>query len=333
MNDQRSNNNSQLKDTFGRKFYYLRLSITDLCNFRCNYCLPDGCGHIKPNYISINEIKNLCTAFAELGMNKIRLTGGEPTLRKDFIEIVKVINSINNINTIALTTNAYKLEKYALDYVAAGITNINISMDSLDQDIFKEITGHDKLKSVKSGIQAVIDAGCKNIKINAVLLKGYNSHTLNDFLYWIKDKHISVRFIELMQTGTNKAYFDKHHVSASFIENSLLKENWTIAKRQINSGPAIEYEHKEYKGKIGIIAPYSPGFCDSCNRLRVSSQGELYLCLFAELGYSLRSLMQNENQKETLKNAISKVLLMKERSHDLLNGKYGNNQHFAAIGG
>ena len=213
-----------LTDSFGRTFPYIRLSITDVCNFKCGYCLPNGYMPDKGDnrkFLHLDEIKRLSKCFSELGVCKIRITGGEPTVRKDFFEIVKVIKIENKINKVVITTNGYHLDKKAKLLVDSGLNGINISIDSLDRETFKNVTGHDRLPEILQGIKNLQDLGFENIKINAVLLNGINS-SKKDFDKWsnfIRNNNIDFRYIELMQTGDNLDYFKKYHVSSKIFKN------------------------------------------------------------------------------------------------------------------
>lgn len=324
----------ELKDQFGRVFPYLRLSITEACNFRCQYCLPNG--FQKPcdmNFLRRNEIINLIKAFAQLGTKKIRLTGGEPTIRNDLVEIIGAIREIKTIETIALTTNGYKLEHQAKNLIDAGLNAINVSIDSLNADKFKIITGHDKLQSILNGIFEVAKAKHIKIKTNSVLLKGINDDELPNILRVIQNNNITMRFIELMRTGDNQDYFEKHHVSTYLMLKHIEEMGFERISRDKVAGPASEYAHEDYKGKIGIIAPYSKDFCSSCNRLRISARGELKLCLFGDGGLDLRPYLQSENQIEELKFQILKALKFKLPTHNLAGGYTGSTKHLAQIGG
>ncbi|OFW81059.1 MAG: cyclic pyranopterin phosphate synthase [Alphaproteobacteria bacterium RIFCSPLOWO2_01_FULL_40_26] len=324
-----------LQDNFKRKFSYLRLSITDQCNFRCQYCLPNGYQKSGDSscFLSAAEVARLATAFAGLGVEKIRLTGGEPTLRKDITLISSVISQIPGIHTIAVTTNGYNLGRKAKDFYDSGVNALNVSVDSLDAKKFYEITGHDKLDAVMDGIEKAKKAGFSKVKINTVLLKGFNDNELPQILRWIKDQDLSVRFIELMQTGDNFAYFKKHHLSAEVIKQQLLQHGFMPSERKKNDGPAQEFEHPEYRGKIGIIAPYSKDFCKTCNRLRVTSKGDLRLCLFGETGYSLRPLLNDDEQINELQNKILELLHFKHETHYLDRGLTGITTNLASLGG
>ena len=323
-----------LQDSFGRRFQYLRLSVTDACNFKCVYCLPNGykkpAGEREP--LALNEIENLIGAFAEMGTTKVRLTGGEPTLRRDFLDIVKAVDAIEGIKEIAVSTNGFRLKTMARDFRESGVTALNISVDSLNPQVFSELTGTKSLQSVLDGIDAALDAGFPEVKINAVLMAGWNETDFVSFQNWVRDKPIVTRFIELMPTGNNEL-FKKHHVRASTIRDKLLAGGWTLKSRGMVDGPAEEYLHPDYIGRMGIIAPYAKDFCATCNRLRITSQGGLRLCLFGEGNHNLRDLLQRPEQKDELKVRVLELLHKKEVSHYLPEGRFGNNKTFSAMGG
>jgi cyclic pyranopterin phosphate synthase len=328
---------AHLKDNFGRSFPYFRISITDVCNFKCGYCLPNGYqkSENKKEFLSLEEIKRIGKALSELGVCKIRLTGGEPTVRKDFVEIIENLKSLPGINKVVFTTNGYNLKNIAKSVVDAKIDGINISIDSLDREKFKFITGKDKLEDILIGLKVLQDLNFKNIKVNAVLLKGVNDGE-QDFDSWqqfIKSNNVDFRYIELMQTGDNLDYFKKYHVSANVFRDYLLKKEWIHQTAGFDSGPSKNYIHKDFKGKFGIIAPYSKDFCKSCNRLRITAQGDLRLCLFGDTGISLRALLQNDEQIPQLKDLINAQLNFKKESHYLELGNTGITPHLASIGG
>ena len=327
-----------LKDSFGRKFPYIRLSISDVCNFKCGYCLPDGYKIDKSDnrtFINTEEIKRLAKALSELGVSKIRLTGGEPTIRKDFFEIIKIIKENSGIKKTVITTNGYKLDKIANDIKNSGLDGINISIDSLDPKTFKKITGHDRLEEILRGIKNLQKLNFKNIKINAVLLKGINDSE-QDFDSWaqfIKNNEIDFRYIELMQTGDNLDYFNKYHVPSKKFVDYLNNNNWIIQTFGKDAGPAKNYLNPKFKGKFGVIAPYSKDFCKSCNRLRITAKGDLRLCLFGNTGINIRHLMQKDNQIEELKDLILKQLNFKKESHYLEIGETGLTKNLSTTGG
>lgn len=325
----------QFQDSFNRKFYYLRLSITDVCNFRCTYCLPDGYkpSKTKSTFLSLDEIRRIVSAFAHCGTSKVRITGGEPSLRKDFTDIVAIIAAQEGINKIAVTTNGYRLEKQVSTWRDAGLTHLNVSVDSLDSRMFHQITGENKFHQVMAGIDAAFDAGFEQVKVNAVLLKNLNHTELPAFLHWIKDKPIQLRFIELMKTGEMNSLFENHHQSGVVIQNHLIANGWILKIREENDGPAEVFCHRDYVGEIGLVMPYKKDFCNTCNRLRVSALGKLHLCLFGDYGVELRDLLQDDNQESLLIARIQEELANKKQSHFLDQGYSGMTPNLASIGG
>jgi cyclic pyranopterin phosphate synthase len=323
----------QLQDTFGRKFKYLRLSITELCNFRCNYCLPNGndCDTPKTG-LSIGEIDTLVKAFAQLGTTKIRITGGEPALRKDLCDIIALCKQTPGIEKVALTTNAFRLNKDALRYKEAGLDALNVSADSLDPRMFAAITGKQKLEDILEGVDAAIQAGIKTVKFNTVMLKQFNYKELGTFFEYLKQHPVTWRFIELMQTGDNQAFFSQNHVAGSSIKELLLNQGWERIIRGKDAGPAEEFRHSDYLGNIGLIMPYSKDFCDTCNRLRVSSQGKLHLCLFAEEGQNILPYLEAGNVDATVQ-AICGHVKDKKATHNLQQGFTGATKQLAMLGG
>lgn len=323
-----------LKDSFGRRFPYLRLSITDVCNFRCVYCLPKG--YLKTGdteFLCLDEIVRLVRTFARLGAVKIRLTGGEPTVRKDLVEIIKAIGHIPTIQKIALTTNGYNLKSEVINFINAGITSLNVSVDSLQKDRFKEITGHDKLNDILDGLEIARSKGFESIKINTVLLKTMNQSDVNLFFDWIKINPYQVRFIELMETGENKIFFKEQHVRAQEIINQLMNLGFSEQSRNFTDGPSRVFKHIDYSGSIGIIAPYANDFCATCNRLRVTAKGHLKLCLFGDSSYDLRPYLQSDQDQQNLEEKILDLLMLKQQTHNLHNKDTGMTPHLASVGG
>ena len=324
-----------LADNYGRRFEYLRLSLTDVCNFRCSYCLPDGYRKAKgvPTNLSVDEIRRLVSAFGTLGLWKVRLTGGEPTLRREFLEIAAAVAGIEGVGKVAITTNGYRLAERAQSYADAGISAINISMDSLKPDRFRAITGHDRLSEILRGIDACRQAGITSVKLNSVLLKGLNEDELDDFIAFIVEQDLTLRFIEVMRTNDNPEYFAAHHLPGAFVTNRLELLGWQRLERPAGAGPAIEYANALGPGRIGIIAPYSKDFCASCNRLRVSATGKLHLCLFGDAGIDLRPLLQQDGQIDELVQRLQQLVATKAPAHLLHQGNSGSTPHLASIGG
>jgi len=323
-----------LSDNYSRTFKYLRLSVTESCNFRCSYCLPDGykpCGR-KTN-LSPTEIQRLVRGFNALGVEKVRLTGGEPTLRNDLLEVVAAIKEVDPAIQVAMTTNGHRLRALLPDLRKAGLDAINISLDSLNPETFKTICGRDQGIAVRDSVDQALAVGIKRVKVNAVLLKGVNDHEIGDFIRWVRDRRVSVRFIELMRTTDNAEYFARHHLSAAKLKEALRARGWRASERNGTDGPAVEFEHKLFSGRIGFISPYQRDFCETCNRLRVSALGKLRLCLFGDGDHDLRRFLQADERKSDLMREIVSVLRLKPASHRLHENITGSMNSLSAIGG
>ncbi len=322
-----------LSDAFGRSFHYLRLSVSDACNFRCLYCLPHGYKKSEADAeLSAPEITRLLRAFGQLGFWKIRLTGGEPTVRRDIVELTRIASETPGVKRVALSTNGYRLVELADDLKAAGLAAVNVSVDSLDRARFSELTGQDSLTSVLSGIDRALELGLET-KINAVLMKDLNEREFAEFVELARERPVGVRFIELMPVADNMEFFAKHHLKAEALVAWLGDHGWTERARRDGDGPARAFEKPGYRGAVGVIAPYAKDFCASCNRLRVTSRGALRLCLFSEGNHSLRDLLQDDAQAPALQERVKTLLGLKEVSHYLPDGKLGDTKHFAMMGG
>lgn len=324
--------NDILQDGHGRRFYYLRLSVTDVCNFRCGYCLPDGyqARHQQPD-LSVAEARTIMRAFAQLGTRKVRLSGGEPSLRKDLPQLIHSARTTPGIQRVAVTSNGYKLPSVIDSWHYSGLDQLNISIDSLDPKEFARITGHDCLPKILTGIDRALELGMAT-KVNAVLLNDGANTRLHQFLAWLENTPVTLRFIELMQTGDNRDYFASNHLRGTDIEQQLVQSGWQLLPRPLDAGPAREYVHPDYAGRIGLITPYSKDFCNTCNRLRVSAQGKLHLCLFSDTGLDLREIIRTGNADE-LAEKVRTLIGNKEVSHYLQQGNTGATQNLSIIGG
>ncbi len=323
-----------LQDSFGREFHYLRLSITDVCNFRCTYCLPNGYeGKPEQTFLSLDEIRRVCAAFGAAGTRKIRITGGEPSVRKDLADIIPMVKATPGIEKVAITTNGYRLPELVDQWADAGLDALNLSIDSLDPGVFQSITGHSRLHELLNGLDRAIELGIPSIKVNAVMLRGLNDKQFEPFLNWLKTKPITLRFIELMQTGDNSEFFARHHVAGEQLRLWLLDNGWNQALRAVDAGPAQEFYHPDYQGRVGLIMPYSKDFCSTCNRLRMDSTGKLHLCLFSDTGIDVRPLLKSDDQRDELIEFLNNHLRDKKVSHFLQDGESGGTRHLAMIGG
>ena len=238
-----------------------------------------------------------------------------------------------NLRILALSTNGHNLDRIARPLRRSGITALNISLDSLDSERFQRVTGSSRFDSVMKGIDIALEAGFESVKVNAVLLRDLTDVDVPRFFDWVKTRPISLRFIELMRTGRNLELFEQRFLSAGEIQLILRKRGWTPVERGALAGPAMEYRHPSSLGSIGLIAPYAKEFCDTCNRLRVSSRGGLRLCLFGDQDYSLRQYLAEEGAPDLVASAVRSLMERKPASHYLKEGKYGNTWNLASIGG
>lgn len=324
-----------LTDRYGRMFPYLRLSLIEACNFHCGYCLPDGyrAAQGRARELQVDEIARLLRAFAALGMRKLRLTGGEPTLRRDLPAIIAAAAATPGIEKIAMTTNGVLVRRRLAEWQEAGLDAINISVDALDRARFQAITGHDRLDEILAGVELALARGLRAVKLNAVLLRDLNDDQLPAFLDYLRERPLGLRFIELMQTGDNLDYFRRHHLRADSLLLRLKEAGWRELPRAADAGPARDFAHPDYQGRIGIIAPYARDFCAGCNRLRVTSRGDLRLCLFGNVGIPLRPMLQDDEQAEMLQATLISQLGLKAASHRLQQGETGLTAHLASLGG
>ena len=324
-----------LADGHGRQFSYLRLSVTDRCNFRCTYCLPNGFkkqAGLAPE-LSVDEMARAVRAFAALGLWKLRLTGGEPTVRHDFTAIARAMSGVPGVRRLAMTTNGYRLAERAQEWRDAGLDAVNVSIDTLDSASFARITGHDRLADVVRGVDRAVEIGFDAVKVNTVLMSGLDDAEWDRIRAFVADRPVSWRFIELMRTNDNAEWQAGEAQSGDLVRTRLAREGWVARPRKAGAGPAIDYGHPDYAGTIGLIAPYAHGFCDSCNRLRLSSRGKLHLCLFGEGGLDLRPLLQHDDQHKELIAAIRRAMPDKAAGHRLREGDSGATPHLASIGG
>lgn len=323
-----------LADGFGRRFHYLRLSVTEVCNFRCTYCLPNGYRKSPgPSFLTPQECRRVVHAFARLGVSKVRLTGGEPSVRRDLAQIVALAAETPGIAKVCVTTNGWNLAHQIESWRAAGLTNLNVSIDSLERETFRHITGHDRLPAVIEGLDRALALGVPTVKVNAVLLRGAVSGGFEPFEAFLRDRPVSVRFIELMRTGGNAEFFAAQHAPGRLLTDWLTERGWTSCARAFDAGPAVEFSHPDFAGRFGLIAPYASGFCDSCNRLRVTARGQLRLCLFGDGGVDLRDLLERDGQDEALGARIRSALTIKPAGHRLRDGVTGDLRELAQVGG
>lgn len=316
-------------DSYGRNINYLRISVTDLCNLRCRYCMPEK-GITKAHHdeiLRLEEIYELAKTFVSLGVNKIRITGGEPLIRKGILNLIDNIGKLEGVNDFAITTNGIFLKKYAKDLKNAGLKRVNISLDTLDEKKYYDITKGGCLKEVLEGIEEAKKVGLTPIKLNTVLVGGFNENEIESFVNLTKDEEIDVRFIELMPIGQAKDWsLDK------FISNNMVlekaKDLKEILKEDISS-PAKYYKLPGAKGKVGLINPISCKFCSNCNRVRLTADGKVKPCLHSNDEIDLKKPLRNG---EDIKQIIVKLIKNKPKEHNLEDGEY-IKRNMITIGG
>ena len=290
-----------LTDKFQRPLHDLRISVTDRCNFRCPYCMPAEIFHERYQFLSRNElltfeeIVRLTAIFVTFGVYKIRITGGEPLLRRDISELIRQIAGTPGVEDLTMTTNAFLLPQHAEDLRAAGLNRITVSLDSLDEKVFQEMNGVGaRVEQVLRGIAAAEAAGFNPIKINCVVQRGINDHTLVDLARYCKDRGLIVRFIEYMDVGTMNGWRLDDVVPAKEIVTRIHGElPLEPTSRNYAAETAMRFRYQDGSGEIGVIASVTQPFCGACSRLRLSAKGELFTCLFANTGTDIRSLLRN----------------------------------------
>lgn len=313
-----------MKDGYNRKISYMRLSVTQSCNFRCKYCMPDNIECTKSAELSFDKMYDICHSAVKLGVEKIRITGGEPLIRKDIVDFCQRVSSINGLRELTMTTNGSLLSEYAFALKEAGVRRLNISLDTLSEEKFKKITSTDNLYNVLDGIKTAEKAGFDEIKINVVLIGGFNTDEIADFVNLTEHNNYSIRFIELMPIGECSRWDKSSFVSADDVLKAVPQ-----LKRINVDGVAQTYKIDGYKGTVGLIRPMSDKFCDMCNRIRVTADGKLKTCLHSSDEYDLSML-----SGVALENKIKEAILNKPSGHKLTTTCFSETSRFMnQIGG
>ncbi len=310
--------NTALIDSFGREINYARLSVTDRCDFRCVYCMAEKMTFVpKKDVLSLEELYQTAAALIASGIRKIRLTGGEPLIRNDIMWLIKKISQLEGLEELTLTTNGSQLVKYAEQLRACGIKRINISIDTLDADKFQTITRTGKLQPVLDGIDAAIDAGFESIKLNSVILKNRNDDEIIPLINFAKKRSIDIAFIEEMPLGD----IVEHDRLLAFCSSDEIRQiieqefSLTPSDKKTN-GPAKYFSLVNSPTKIGFISPHSHNFCGDCNRIRITVEGQLLLCLGNEHSVDLRALLRNQHYHQgQLIQAIKNSMVIKPERH------------------
>ncbi len=312
-------NPTQLVDRFGRTVDYLRISITDRCDFRCVYCMSEEMTFLpRAQILSLEEIYVIAQAFTELGVKKIRITGGEPLVRKGALELLQSIGKIDSLKELVITTNGSQLEMMAKPLKAAGVKRLNISLDTLDADKFKAITRTGDLHKVLKGIESAKAAGFERIKINAVILKNRNHLEVCDLVKFAVDQGIDISFIEEMPLGrVNNHDRSEAYYASDNIKTDLAQRFTLLPSLQKTGGPSNYYQIEGSQSQVGFISPHSANFCSTCNRVRLTVEGRLLLCLGNEHSVDLKTILRaNPGDTNRLKQAIVDAMLIKPEKHE-----------------
>lgn len=309
---------AKLVDRFGREVNYLRMSVTDRCDFRCVYCMSENMTFLpRAQVLTLEELAFIGETFVDLGVRKIRLTGGEPLIRHNVEQLFDHLGALTALNELTFTTNGSHLEQYAERVHAAGVKRINISLDSLKPQLFKELTRIGELEQVLKGIERARQVGFERIKLNAVILSGRNSNEVVDLLEYALERGLDISYIEEMPLGT----ITEHNRGEAFCSSAQLREKiaqkYELVPTSINSGgPSKYWTIPGYASRIGFISPHSENFCDTCNRVRLTVEGRLLLCLGNEHSIDLREVVRNHpGNKEKLIEAIMQGMSIKPERH------------------
>jgi cyclic pyranopterin phosphate synthase len=310
-----------LRDSYNRPIRDLRVSLTDRCNFRCFYCLPHGEPPIAPKekMLSYEEIEYVCDIFVSLGIEKIRLTGGEPMLRRDIETIIRKLTRLkaDGLQDLALTTNGYFLPERAQSLKGAGLDRVTISLDSLKRDVFKRMTGVDVLDKVLAGIAAAKAAKLEPIKINAVIVRGHNEDEVADFAAFAREYDVKMRFIEFMPLDSGHEWAREDVVSGKEIRERI-NERFPLVRVDVARGSDTSSRYRfadGAPGEIGIIAPVTEPFCGACSRIRLTADGQIRTCLFSMVEHSLRDVIRSGASRAEIVEYIESVILKKEPRH------------------
>ena len=319
-----------MQDGKGRKINYIRVSLTDRCNLRCVYCMPEGGIGKKEHHeiIRHEDVLKILRASAFLGINKVRFTGGEPLIVKDIDKLIYETSRIDGIDDIAITTNGILLNSMAGELKKAGLKRVNISLDSLKEDKFRKITRGGNIHDVFQAIEKCIDLGIRPVKINTVLIKGINDDEISDLMRLTKDYPVHVRFIELMPMGEGLGYYDEGFISS---EQVLKQQKELVPLNSNMSSTASLFRLPNSKGTVGFISPLSCKFCSSCNRIRLTSTGTIKPCLHSDTEYDLKKYLESEIG---LISELKEIIHNKPAEHNLENdGKSSSKREMFEIGG
>ena len=327
-------------DPFGRRITYLRVSVTDRCDFRCTYCMAEDMEFLpKRDLLSLEELDRLCTAFIEKGVRKLRLTGGEPLVRRNIMHLIRELSrhlGSGALDELTLTTNGSQLARYAAELADYGVRRINVSVDTLDPEKFRAITRRGDLSRVIAGLDAAQAAGIR-IKLNAVALKGFNDAEMPELIRWAHGRDMDLTVIETMPMGEIDADRTDQYLPLSLLRANLEREFTLVDIPYRTGGPARYVRVAETGGLLGFITPLTHNFCESCNRVRVTCTGTLFMCLGQEDAADLRAPLRASEGNELLSRAIDEAIGRKPKGHDFVIDRRSNrpavSRHMSVTGG
>lgn len=332
-------NETNMIDPYGRMVEYLRVSVTDRCDFRCVYCMAEDMTFLpKRDLLTLEELQRLCTVFVEKGVRKLRLTGGEPLVRRGVMQLVHNLGKLldgGGLDELTLTTNGSQLAKYADELVAAGVRRVNVSLDTLDEEKFARITRWGRLPQVLGGLEAAKAAGLQ-VKINAVALKDVNEHELETMLNWAHGEGYDFTLIETMPLGEIEEDRTDQYLPLSTVRQRF-EEKYSLADIPYKTGgPARYVKVKETGGRLGFITPMTHNFCESCNRVRLTCTGTLFMCLGQDDAADLRAPLRASEGNELVSQAIDEAIARKPKGHDFIIGRNSApsvSRHMSTTGG
>lgn len=328
---------SQLIDNFGRKISYLRISVTDRCDLRCVYCMSEDMTFMpRAKLLTLEEIARIAQQYVDMGVNKIRITGGEPLTRRNVIKLFNDLGAMNGLNDLTVTTNGTLLTKYAEDLKKAGVTRINVSLDTLQADRFKAITRIGDIQKTLDGIDAALSQNFQSVKLNAVIMKNHNDDEILDLVNYVRERGLDISFIEEMPLGDMGNHDrDKTYCSSDEVLRRIEEKYNLIPSTETTGGPSRYYRSADSDSKIGFISPHSHNFCDDCNRVRITAEGRLLLCLGQEHSMDLRAVVRaHPTDDAVLRKAIIDSMVLKPKGHDFdVTAKPIIMRHMSATGG
>ncbi|MEC7641564.1 MAG: GTP 3',8-cyclase MoaA [Nitrospinota bacterium] len=326
-----------LADATGRKIINMRISVTDRCNFRCTYCMPaDNVEFMdRGKLLTFEELTRVIGVAAKMGIYRIRLTGGEPLMRKDLPKLIRMIDGVEGIEDIAMTTNAFFLKDQARSLKEAGLQRLNISLDALDPEKFKHVNRRDCISEVMDGLGEAAKVGFKSIKINAVAIRNFSETEIMKLIELGRSDGFEIRFIEFMPLDSDRTW-EREKVLFGHEILDIIRKKYELVpiEDSLEIGPASEYHFADGKGKIGIITAVSNPFCDHCNRIRLTADGKLRTCLFSTIEHDLKTLIRSDVDDEQISETIRQAVLVKEPGHKInLEGFEQPKRAMHAIGG